>query len=133
MSDDIKRFCESCGHEITGSKNFCEKCGNQINHNKSCSKCGAPLEENNMYCTRCGSLVGDLPQNNYNLFLIFGYLGALAVLFIDGPILGVLCSLPIGLYLMTRPETQQNKILYLHGVILVVMPLVFLIIRMLFL
>ena len=69
--------------------------------------------------------MGDLPQKSYNLFLIFGYLSALGVLFVGAGIFGVIGSVSIGLYFMTRPETQQNKILYLHGVLLVVMPLVF--------
>ena len=111
----MARFCENCGYEISSSDKFCEKCGNQIikyksnnnAENKHCSKCGALIEENSIFCTVCGFTVGVLPQKNYNLFLIFGYLSA------------------IGLYLMTRPETQHTKILYLHGVLLVVMPLGF--------
>ncbi len=129
----MARFCENCGYEISSSDKFCEKCGNQIikyesnnnAENKHCSKCGALIEENSRFCTVCGFTVGDLPQKNYNLFLIFGYLFAFGVLFVGARIFGIIGSVSIGLYLMTRPETQQNKILYLHGVLLVVMPLVF--------
>lgn len=137
----MERFCENCGHEMSDSNKFCEKCSNQIiknesntnTKNKYCKKCGALIKENSRFCNVCGFVVDDVPQKSYNLFLILGYLTAFGVLFIDTAILGVICSVPIGLYLITRPETQQNKILYLHGILLVVMPLVFFIIRIFFL
>ena len=133
--------CRNCGNEIDSSDKFCENCGNQIikdelnngANNKYCSQCGVLISENSRFCSVCGYVVDDVPQRSYNLFLIFGYLTAFGVLFIDTAILGVICSVPIGLYLITRPETQQNKILYLHGILLVVMPLVFFIIRIFFL
>lgn len=133
--------CGNCGHEIDSSDKFCENCGNKIikdklsngANNKYCSQCGALISENSSFCTICGCVVGDVSKRSYNLFLIFGYMAAFGVLFIDTAILGVICSVPIGLYLMTGPETQEYKILYLHGVLLVVMPLVFFIIRIFFL
>ena len=53
------RFCQSCGHPVSGNHFFCENCGEKIpDENNTCANCGSPLSPAARFCPVCGTRRG---------------------------------------------------------------------------
>ncbi len=54
-----KRFCMSCGHELSEGALFCEKCGTKIPENNTCRNCGYLFTNDANFCPKCGTKRGN--------------------------------------------------------------------------
>lgn len=58
-SEISSRFCQSCGHPISGNHVFCENCGEKISDESNiCINCGNTLSPAARFCPICGTRRG---------------------------------------------------------------------------
>lgn len=121
-----------------------------------CENCGKEIKDNDEFCSECGAKRGNVVKSgkDYKIPLIIGYIFTILTL-IGGGIICAIIAIAIAIYIIKRPEADSannsvttaldslasnpggaihelihnpNGNLYLHGILLIVLPIIFLLI-----
>ena len=153
--DAKSKFCKNCGSKVNVDEEKID-----ANETKFCENCGKELKEGTDFCPECGAKGGKVVKNgkDYKIPIIIGYIFTLLNL-IGGGIICLIIAIAIAIYIITRPEANSknnnvvaaldslasnpsgainelihnpNDNLYLHGILLIILPIIFFIIAIIF-